>query len=82
MKNLLLALVFSATLLAANAQNRLAAILEIGGAGILSINAEYALVQKENYQVNLRAGFGYVPPSIAESYAIPVGGNFVHRLKN
>lgn len=82
MKNLLLALLFSLSLTSTFAQNHWAAILELGGPGILSVNAEYAILQKEKYQVNLRAGFGYVPPSIAESIAIPVGGNFLYQLKN
>jgi hypothetical protein len=82
MKNLLLVLVCTTAVITSNAQNKLSALLELGGPGILSINAEYAVFQKENYQVNLRAGFGYVPSSIAESISIPVEGNFVYRLKN
>jgi hypothetical protein len=58
MKILLLVLVCTTAVITSNAQNKLSALLELGGPGILSINAEYAVFQKENYQVNLRAGFG------------------------
>lgn len=80
-KNLVIVLLFSATVIPSFAQNKVAALFELGGPGILSLNAEYAILKAEKYQVNLRAGFGYVPPSIAESISILVGGNFMYQFK-
>jgi hypothetical protein len=82
MKDLLLALFFATTVISVKAQNKLAAILEIGGAGILSVNAEYAVLQKDRYQINLRVGFGYLPESNHNLYSVPIGGNLVYKLKN
>jgi hypothetical protein len=57
-------------------------ILEFGGASAFySVNAEYAIVQEEKYQVNLRAGVGYFPEEFTTFYSVPVGGNLVYKLK-
>lgn len=58
-------------------------MLELGGAsGFYSVNAEYAILQKEKYQINLRAGVGYFPEERITFYSLPVGGNLVYKLKN
>lgn len=64
-------------------QNKVSTILELGGAsGRISLNAEYALMQKDKFQINVRAGFGYLPQRRDDFYTIPIGGNLIYTLKN
>ena len=81
-KNLLFSLVFFSCVISCDAQNRFSALVEVGGASILSVNGEYAVWQNDTYQVNLRAGFGYIPESHFDFYSVPIGGNLVYKLKN
>ncbi|MEM9053059.1 MAG: hypothetical protein AAGC47_13480 [Bacteroidota bacterium] len=82
MKRLLLFVITLSTSLSSYSQNKFSTILEFGGPGLISVNGEYSLLQKENYQVNVRAGIGYIPEEGTDFLSVPLGGNFVYNLKN
>lgn len=82
MRRIYLILFLSSICTFAYSQNRMSVILELGGASaFFSVNAEYAILQKEKYQINLRAGVGYFPEEPNTFYSVPIGGNLVYKLK-
>ena len=62
-----------------NEANKMVATLDFGGnSGGYSLNGEFVLFEKDNYSINTRLGFGYLPIDNTQFIAVPLGFNVLH----